>query len=205
MCGMRRADDQELRRVLSEALDAVPVPRMPWTSISSRVHPRSGAGRSGRWWVSSAAVVVLLLAVAFASRSTGFTQAARLIRSESIAPQPNCAVTFSISGPTVLQPRGHVAVTSSLGHPIFLARGSGSGYEGPCGTMLRLTQHPANAEDVLLGWVVSKRPGEFQTVRGRPSTIQLTLRGSDEVVYVKYTVRGSESGTDSATQTSGIH
>lgn len=194
---MRRADDQELQRVLSESLDAAPVPKLPWASIASSVpgsKSRSRAVRSGSWWVSSAAVVGLLLAVALASRSTSFTQAARLTRTVSIAPQPNCAVTFSFSG-IVLQPKGYVAVTTSLGTPPFVAATSGSGFKGPCGTVLRLTQHPAHAEDVFVGWVVSKRPGALEPVRGRPSTIHLTLRGKDEVVYVKYIVRGSRTAS----------
>ena len=189
---MRRADDQELQRVLSEALDSVPVPEMAWASIATNVHgskSRPRATKNGRWWASSAAVATLLVVVAFGSQSIGFTQATRVFRAVSVAARPNCAVTFSLSG-IILQPKGYVSVTTSLGTPPFVAATSGSGFKGPCGTVLSLTQHPAHAEDVFVGWVVSKRPGAFAPVRGRPSTIRLTLTGKNEVVYLKYVVRG---------------
>ena len=189
---MRRADDQELQRVLSEALNSAPVPEVAWASIASSVHgskSRPRATNSGRWWASSAAVATLLVVVAFGSQSTGFTQATRVFRAVSEAPRANCAVTFSFSG-IILQPKGYVSVTTSLGIPPFVAATSGSRLQGPCGTVLSLTQHPAHAEDVFVGCVVSKRPGALEPVRGRPSTIRLTLTGQQEVVYLKYVVRG---------------
>jgi len=188
---MRHADDLDVRRALSAALDAVPIPPLPWASIAARVPVQPGARRGLRWWASSLAVALLLLVVALASRGgTELHQAVRSIDAAGVAQRRDCAVTLSIPGPTVLQPRGYVVITSSLGPP-FVARGPGSGWEGPCGTVLRLTQYPEHPDDIFAGWVISRRPGVFQAVRGRPSSIRLTLRGRDEVVYVKYIVRGS--------------
>lgn len=188
---MQRADDLDVRRALSSALDAAPIPPLPWASIATRVRVRPSARRRLRWWASSMAVALLLLVVSLASRGgTELHQAVRSIDAAGVAQRRDCAVTVSIPGPTVLQPRGSVAITSSLGPP-FVARGAGSGWEGPCGTVLRLTEHPAHPDDIFAGWVISRRPGVFQAVRGRPSTIRLTLRGRNEVVYVKYIVRGS--------------
>ncbi len=179
--------------MLTEAFGSVHVPEMPWAEIARSVRQRDGGSHRGHWWAASAAVLILLLAVGFASQTANGIPLAGLHPPGSLAPLPNCSVTFSIPGPTIMQPQAYVTVTGP-GHPTqtFVERYSGSGYIGPCGWVLRLTEHPVNPRDVFAGWEISKRPGEFETVPGRPHSIRLTLRGA-QVVYLKYRMQAAPS------------
>ncbi len=199
MSPTQRDDDQRIAKALGQALDATDVPDMPWSQIARGIRQRPEVGRHVPWWASAAAVLVLLVAVAFATRlnalrpwrqpSPAATARAGSDRHAAVPRLHFCTVTFHITGLNAMQALGEIHATldwpgATVGFTAITP------YGGEAEAVCREARHPTTVtltESLSIyaksfrSWTLNGDDGRFRATTVTRPRVRFTLTGDTSV------------------------
>ena len=197
---MRRADDQEIAEILSRALSLAQVPELPWREIARRA-VRRGPRRPALWRASAAAVLLLLLAVAYSAQrgvgmprtvlrpSHGLPAFAHGPAHRRLPAFHFCVVSFTITGINQMQSLGVVhalfrQANGPLGYATLAPYGSTA--EAFCRaphhpTTMTLTESKAVMAKAFLGWTLTGDNGRYRGTLVKKPRVTVVLTGDMSV------------------------